>query len=63
MIIAMCDACSVEIHLMFDIYFQIPQKRESLAKQILIDISISLFLYIFEIFHDKNIQLITNIHT
>lgn len=47
MIIAMCDACSVEIHLMFDIYFQIPQKRESLVKQILIGISISLFLYIF----------------
>lgn len=35
----MCDSCSVEIHLMFDIYFQIPQKKkESWVKQILIDI-------------------------
>ena len=33
----MCEAHSVEIHLMVDIYFQIPQKK-LLLKQILIDI-------------------------
>ena len=43
----MCDSCSVEIHLMFDIYFQIPQKKRIMGKTNLDRyLNISAFIYI-----------------